>query len=157
MLLGAWEVPMSSRCCLLLLLVAFPALVFAQTASEIDHPANRANLFPATTDGIHLEMVFNYNVTDPNIESGVVDMVWGSSYATQPAGVYNSSYIPYSVDNFTNSLAWYQANHPDWLEYLCDQKTLAFEFGSTTLAPLDFSNPAVRAYQWANWTDAPLA
>jgi len=148
---------MSSRCCLLLLLVAFPALVFAQTASEIDHPASRANLFPATTDGIHLEMVFNYNVIKPGIESGVVDMVWGSNYATQPAGVYNTSYIPYSVDNFTNSVAWYQAHHPDWLEYLCDEKTLAFEFGATTLAPLDLANPAVQAYQWANWVDAPLA
>ena len=46
---------------------------------------------------------------------------------------------------------------PDWLEYLCDRKTLAFEFGSTSLAPIDFANPAVRAYQWANWVDAPLA
>ena len=148
---------MSSRCCLIAFALLFPALLLGQATSDFGHPASRANLFPATTDGIHLEMVFNYNVTDPNIESGVVDMVWGSSYARQPAGVYNSAYIPYSVDNFTNSLAWYQANHPDWLEYLCDQKTLAFEFGATTLAPLDFANPAVQAFQWANWVDAPLA
>jgi len=150
---------MSSRCFAFLLL--FPALLSAQSSdvnpSDFGHPASRANLFPPTNDGIHLEMVFNYNVGDPATESGVVDMVWGSSYATQPANVYNSTYIPYSVDNFTNSLAWYQANHPDWLEYLCDRKTLAFEFGSTTLAPLDFANPAVQAYQWANWVDAPLA
>src|ERR1700686_671659 len=102
-------------------------------------------------------MVFNYNVTDPKIEACVVDMVWGSNYALAPASVYNTAYIPYSVDNFTNTVAWYQANHPDWLEYLCDQKTLAFEFGTTTLAPLDFANPAVRAYQWRLWVDAPLA
>jgi hypothetical protein len=36
----------------------------------------RTQYFPDTTDGIHLEMVFNYNVTDPKIEAGVVDMVW---------------------------------------------------------------------------------
>lgn len=148
---------MSSRCCLILSLLLLPALLFAQTASEADRPASRANLFPSTVDGIHLEMVFNYNVIKPAIESGTVDMVWGSNYATQPADVYNTSYIPYSVDNFTNSVAWYQAHHPDWLEYLCDEKTLAFEFGATTLAPLDFANPAVQAYQWVNWVDAPLA
>ena len=136
--------------CVLVLLILM-ATSFAQTS------AARTQYFPDTTDGIHLEMVFNYNVPDPKAEAGVVDMVWGSNYAVQPAGVYNTSYIPYSVDNFTNSVAWYQANHPDWLEYLCDQKTLAFEFGTTTLAPLDFANPAVQTYQWANWVDAPLA
>jgi len=117
----------------------------------------RTQYFPDTTDNIHLEMVFNYNVTDINTESGVVDMVWASDYPDQPASVYNTVYIPYSVDNFTHSVAWYQHYHPDWLEYLCDRKTLAFEFGSTNLAPIDFANPGVRSYQWANWVDAPLA
>lgn len=117
----------------------------------------RTQYFPDTTNNIHLEMVFNYNVTDINTESGVVDMVWASNYPNQPADVYNTVYIPYSVDNFTHTVAWYQKNHPDWLEYLCDRKTLAFEFGSTALAPIDFANPKVRAYQWANWVDAPLA
>ena len=87
----------------------------------------RSQYFPDTTDNIHLEMVFNYNVTDINTESGVVDMVWASDYPDQPASVYNTVYIPYSVDNFTHSVAWYQHYHPDWLEYLCDRKTLAFE------------------------------
>ncbi len=117
----------------------------------------RTQFFPDTTNNIHLEMVFNYNVTNINTEAGVVDMVWASNYRTEPPRVYNTSYIPYSVDNFTNSVAWYQQHHPDWLEYLCDRKTLAFEFGATTLAPIDFANPAVQAYQWANWVDAPLA
>jgi len=117
----------------------------------------RTQYFPDTTNNIHLEMVFNYNVTDINTEVGVVDMVWASNYPNEPAGVYNTVYIPYSVDNFTNTVAWYQRHHPDWLEYLCDRKTLAFEFGSTSLAPIDFANPEVQAYQWANWVDAPLA
>jgi len=117
----------------------------------------RTQYFPNTSDGIHLEMVFNYNLADLKNELGHVDMVWGANYPLQPPGVYNTAYIPYSVDNFTNTVAWYQQHHPDWLEYLCDRKTLAYEFGSTTLAPIDFSNPAVQAYQWRNWVDAPLS
>ncbi len=128
----------------------------AQDAPSSD-TSPRTQFFPNTTDGIHLEMVFNYNLPNPSPESGVVDMVWGSNWAKLPKDVYNTSYIPYSVDNYTNSVAWYQANHPDWLEYLCDEKTLAFEFGATTLAPLNFASPEVRAYQWAAWVDAPLA
>lgn len=125
--------------------------------SFTDAARPRTQYFPNTSDGIHLEMVFNYNLANPQSEEGKVDMVWGSNFADQPKGVYNTSYIPYSVDNFTNSVAWYQANHPDWLEYLCDRKTLAFEFGSTSLAPLNFASEEVRGYQWAQWVDAPLA
>jgi len=118
----------------------------------------RGSLFPQTPSGIHLEMVFNYDLSQSQLseETGVVDLVWGSSYATLPAGMYNSAYIPYSEDNFTYSVAWYQANHPDWLEYQCDQMTLAYEYGSD-LAPLDIANPAVQQFQWQNWVDAPLA
>lgn len=129
-------------------------LCFAQT--EYSSGSARTQYFPDTTNNIHLEMVFNYNVTNINTEAGVVDMVWASNYPTEPPRVYNTTYIPYSVDNFTNSVSWYQQHHPDWLEYLCDRKTLAFEFGATNLAPIDFANPAVQAYQWANWVDAPL-
>jgi len=137
------------------LLVICAAGCFGQTESGVA----RGGDFPRTDDNIHLEMVFNYDLTQSQLgtETGVVDLVWGSSWPTLPPGMYNSAYIPYSVDNFTHVVRWYEANHPDWLEYLCDKKTLAFEFGTTTLAPLDFSNPAVQAYQWANWTDAPLA
>lgn len=129
----------------------------AASAAAADAP--RGALFPRTTDGIHLEMVFNYWLGPGELgrESGAVDLVWGSSYPALPQGMYNTAYIPYSVDNFSKPVAWYQAHHPDWLEYQCDGKTLAFEFGSTTLAPLDFASPGVRAYQWANGVDWPLS
>jgi hypothetical protein len=130
------------------MLLCLPATSIAQS---------RSNLFPRTANDVHLEMVFNYNQKDLTKETGVVDIVWGSSYASEPPGMYNTAYIPYSVDNFEFSISWYQQNHPDWLEYLCDEKTLAFEFGSTSLAPLDFANPTVQAFQWTNWVDAPLA
>jgi hypothetical protein len=119
----------------------------------------RSGGFPRTHDNIHLEMVFNYGLTKSQLsmETGVVDQVWGSDWANLPKGMYNVAYIPISVDNFTKSVKWYKTNHPDWLEYKCDQKTLAFEFGAKNLAPLDFTNPAVQAFQHANWIDAPLA
>jgi len=136
----------------------FLTIVFGVAVGFAQSPSKpRTQYFPNTSDNIHLEMVFNYNVTDVNTESGVVDMVWASNYPNEPADVYNTAYIPYSVDNFTHPVAWYLRNHPDWLEFRCDRKTLAFEFGSTSLAPIDFANPKVRAYQWANWVDAPLA
>jgi len=142
-----------STLCLRMVCLIVASLAFSSAAGG----QNRGSLFPPTTDNVHLEMVFNYDQKDLNQETGNVDLVWGSSYATQPPGMYNSYYIPYSVDNFTYDVAWYRAHHPDWLEYHCDRKTLAFEFGDKSHAPLDFANPAVRQFQYANWVDAPLA
>ncbi len=144
---------MVARFAIALSCACFSLLLLASSAEA----GARGRVFPRTAENIHLEMVFNYLEPDPNVETGVVDMVWGSDYATLPVGVYNTSYIPISVDNFTHTVAWYQKHHPDWLEYQCDRKTLAFEFGATNLAPLDFTNLDVQAYQWANWVDAPLA
>jgi len=127
------------------------------TLAQAGAAQDRTSLFPLTTDNIHLEMVFNFDQQDLSKETGAVDLVWGSSSATEPPGMYNSAYIPYAEDNYGYSISWYQANHPDWLEYRCDKKTLAFEFGSTTLAPLDFANPEVQQFQWTNWVDTPLA
>jgi len=144
---------------LALLLVCLAVFYAAPIAAQVGSEGVRSEPFPKTEDNIHLEMVFNYQLAQSQLdtETGVVDVVWGSSWATLPTGMYNSAYIPYSVDNFTYSVKWYKTNHPDWLEYICDKKHLAFEFGSRSLAPLDFSNPAVQAFQWANWVDAPIA
>jgi Hypothetical glycosyl hydrolase family 15 len=134
------------------------ACVLASLAPALPVRAqSRGSLFPQTTGNVHLEMVFNYDQQDLTQETGPVDLVWGSSYPTEPAGMYNSAYIPYSVDNFTYPVSWYRKNHPDWLEYHCDRKTLAYEFGNASHAPLDFSNPEVQQFQWSNWVDAPLS
>jgi hypothetical protein len=116
----------------------------------------RGSLFPDTSANVHLEMVFNSSVRNPSVESGVVDMVWGSSYPSRPAGVYNTAYMAYSVDSGAHTVAWFTRNHPDWLEYRCDRKSLAFQFGDRSNAPLDFTNPAVQAYQWSAYTDPQL-
>ncbi|HEX4861688.1 MAG TPA: putative glycoside hydrolase [Rhizomicrobium sp.] len=125
--------------------------------------ATRRGDFPPTKFDIHLEMVFNsvlFNDGHLGDETGNVDLVWGSYSPDQPPGMYNSFYIPIPVDDAfgaTHDVSWYQANHPDWLEYKCDQTTLAYTFGDTSRAPLDFANPQVRAYQWSNWIDPALA
>jgi hypothetical protein len=124
----------------------------------------RSGRFPDTRTGIHLEMVFNlvpFQTGHLSDESGVIDVVWGSYSPDQPPDVVNAFYIPFSVDDPFSSnshdIAWYQANHPDWMEYKCDRVTLAYQFGDTARAPLDFANPAVRAYQWSSAIDPALA
>src|SRR5262249_2332903 len=47
-------------------------------------------------------------------------------------------------------LSWFQANHPDWIEYRCDRSSVAYEFGQTTAIPLDTSNPV--ALSWLEST-----
>jgi Hypothetical glycosyl hydrolase family 15 len=133
------------------------ALIPSEARLAAPRNLGHARRFPDTSSNVHLEMVFNYDQKNLNAESGVVDMVWGSSYATKPKGIYNTAYIPYSVDNLTYPLNWYQKNHPDWLEYKCDRTSLAFQFGAKNLAPLDFTNPAVQAFQWSRWVDPQLA
>src|SRR5579885_2988590 len=85
----------------LCLLIILSALTISE--AQLSSSKARTQYFPDTTNNIHLEMVFNYNVADINSESGVVDVVWASDYPDQPADVYNTAYVPYSVDNFTNT------------------------------------------------------
>jgi hypothetical protein len=115
----------------------------------------RSGPFPETKKNIHLEMVFNA-ASDINQETGIVDLVWGSYLPTTPPGMYNSSYMPFFVDNRAGfDVAWYQAHHADWLAYKCDRTSLAY-LDEKHQPPLDFANPAVQAYQQANWIDQPL-
>jgi len=80
-----------------------------------------------------------------------VDLVWGSKYPTQPEGVYNLYYYPFDRDRdggtggLHHDITWFLANHPDWIEYTCDRKTPAYEYGDPNV-PLDITNPAVIDY-----------
>lgn len=62
--------------------IAFYACVAVVVLASSAEGGVRGRQFPRTAENIHLEMVFNYNEPDPNVESGVVDVVWGSNYAT---------------------------------------------------------------------------
>lgn len=115
--------------------------------------------FIDTWNNIHVLQGFDYNIADPTTVAARYDFVWGAStynVAAWRAGnpnIFLTYYIPFDRDYGTfidntalHNLAWWQANHPDWVLYRCDKKTPAY-FGSDPNVPLDFSNAAVIAWQ----------
>ena len=87
------------------------------------------------------------------------DAVWGTVHpslwdAAHP-GMIVSDYFILGLDRQAvsgHSLAWFQANHPDWLLYACDASgtpthDLATMSGVPDGIPLDIANPAVLDYQ----------
>jgi len=132
--------------------LALAAAVLA--AAPPSAQAARPGPFPRTSSGVHIEIPFNTYIDDLDDEKGAVDVVWGSRVANLPPGVYNSSYMPFFVDNRSGfDEQWYRDHHPDWLAYACDKKTLAY-LDDKHQPPLDFANPAVRRFQWQTWIDA---
>jgi hypothetical protein len=111
---------------------------------------------PATDDGIHLALAFDYRVSDPTSLAPVVDYVWGGSLPSA-GGPTTDAYMPFDLEwdslagGPLHTLAWFRANHPDWIVYKCDRTTPAAYPGidPNVEPPLDFTNPAVRAYQWS--------
>lgn len=100
-------------------------------------------------DGIGRGQVFDNSIPNRSVYAGLVQFVWGASSLAQPADAVPSAYMPAFRDfDKTHTLAWYQANHPDWVVYLADRTTPAWEFGNTTYVPIDIQNPAVRSYYW---------
>ncbi len=117
------------------------ALAHSASAAR-PHPVGLVN----TTSGIHVAQSFNFNIPAPKIEVHRVNLVWGSRWPTTPKGVYNAFYVPYDRADLQHPLAWFVANHPDWIEYQCDQHTPAYEYNDSNV-PLDITNPAVVAFQ----------
>jgi hypothetical protein len=96
---------------------------------------------PTTT--VQVGLVFNYKLADPKIEAGRISVVWGA-VSGSPPGVLNLLYA--SQTGAQVSLAWLRQNHPDWIEYKCNRRTIAYQFGSVKHVPVDFANPDVQ--QW---------
>lgn len=121
-------------------------------------PSPRRGEFPPTPSGVHLNLVFNYLVKNLRHEIGVVDVVWGSR-SPNPKQVVNQFYTPFERDGPygrpAHSLQWWKQNHPDWIEYRCDRKTVAFEFKERNV-PFDIANPAATAYQRTSAVDPAL-
>jgi putative glycosyl hydrolase-like family 15 (GHL15) protein len=86
-------------------------------------------------------MVFNYKVSDPKVEVGRVSVVWGAGSGA-PSEVRNLLYA--SQTEAAVSLSWLRQNHPDWIEYKCDRRTIPYQFGSRKQIPVDFTNPDVQ-------------
>jgi hypothetical protein len=138
--------------------VSAPPLSGAPGRSSLTDLRTRREQFPPTAGGIHLNLVFNYLVKDLDRELGVIDIVWGAR-SPRPTQVYNQFYTPFERDGpygTSHGLAWWKRNHPDWIEYRCDRRNVAFEFGERRDVPFDIANPAVLAYQRTSAVDPAL-
>lgn len=85
---------------------------------------------------------------------GTRGMLWSTANRTDTPvpGVYTLRYtLAYRiyfnpVGNIDTLLGWLYTNHPDWIEYLADRTTPAYEFSDTQFPPVDISNPAVVSF-----------
>jgi hypothetical protein len=99
-------------------------------------------------------LTFDYRLSTSQIPqiASRTDFVWGSGWPAQwhaaNPKTYVSYYLTWNQDTSGQNLAWWNANHPDWVMYQCDQKTPATVSGYSELI-LDISNPAVQAWQMA--------
>jgi len=108
-------------------------------------------------NGVARAQIFDGGCTQADIARyrGRVDFTWGARYLDwQPSDVLASRYVQpeilYSHTPPTSwkdyDLAWFRANHPDWVMYKNDRVTPAY--GSGTWVPLDLSNPDVREWHF---------
>lgn len=118
--------------------------------------------FADTTGRVGLFQEFDRMMTSGQIHSdaGRYDGVWGASQAqpwlsVHPGMVVMRYFIPQEDRSILSGhdLAWWQANHPDWILYACTADgTPTHDFaywGGVDRAdvPLDFHNPQVIDYQ----------
>ncbi len=155
----------------LLSMLTVPLLSCARGAAQSSSASNSGRnqlaggsgirAFLDTWDNIHVFQDFDYNIRGAGLTTLAkrYGAVWGSYvehnqalHAANP-DMYLGYYIPFNRDWGTfpgywsrKDLAYWQANHPDWVLYQCDRKTPAYEFGDPNI-PLDISNPAVIAWQ----------
>lgn len=96
-------------------------------------------------------------------EAQYEDAVWGTfspSYwqAAHPGMIVSRYLMPFDDDNSISGhdLAWWQANHPDWILYACDQQgnptTYVARADGFPDVTLDIHNPQVIQYQMQNET-----
>lgn len=115
--------------------------------------------FIDTWSNIHLFLTFDYGISDPTPIANHYDFVWGADKANVAAfrsgnpNIFITYYVPFHRDSGTFSnpgayrgLTYWKAAHPDWILYKCDRVTPAYASGDPDI-PLDFSNPAVVAWQ----------
>lgn len=116
-----------------------------------------------TTVGFHAIQIFDerrnnfISIAEATANGGRYGAVWGSRQPTVIPWQTNNPknrpllYTLFDADSpnqFGQNLEWWQKNHPDWILYECDKRTVAYVPGLPEV-PLDFSNPAVPAYQAA--------
>lgn len=119
-----------------------------------------------SSEGVHSFVVFDYHLENDTAHVEAIapryDFVWGASAGTVPhwrkgnPDIVVSQYIQWNLApgwNLTcSNLAWLQANHPEWLLYKCDRKTLQMHDAKFPL--IDVSQPAVVEWQLAQLAGA---
>ncbi len=121
-----------------------------------------ADAVTSTAARIGIAHIFDNGITTSQIASypNRYDVIWGSFNpgpwrAANPSALVSLYYI-LEEDNVTYSkrtLAWWQANHPDWILYACTAsgsptKEVAYTPGvGFADIPLDIHNPSVVSYQ----------
>lgn len=111
-----------------------------------------------TTDGIHTGMV-DETRSEITSEEGKIDYVWSAKRPQaghQPHKTFYQKFDRAGGDPGNNSFPhyyskdWFLQNHPDWLVYLCDKHSLAYEYHDPQV-PLDITNAQVRQFMLNNW------
>lgn len=135
------------------LLVAFSAAGRFQAWASTPHiDSNALSQLPNTWENIHLGAIGGsfqpVNGLDASPLIGFV--MWGNHPFSYLPGVANHArYCKWGQATSTApDINWFEQNHPDWLSYTNDRKTLAYYRYGTLVdyahAPLDFTNPAVQ-------------
>ncbi len=77
-----------------------------------------------------------------------VGFVWGDNKMFGSAvGVELGQYSAGYRATPAHDTEWFYAHHPDWIVYLNDRRTVAYEYGNRRATPLDIGNPEVIAWK----------
>lgn len=110
----------------------------------------------STASGLPRAQFFDYHITNQSVYAGRVYYLWGAGGVSQPSPVVASKYVPYARDpDKTHTLAWYQANHPEWVVYTCDRTTPAYgyTYPNGNNMSVDITNPALRDWFYSNFVE----
>lgn len=136
------------------------AAVPSAATPEFDAAAQPNAALTDTWTNIHPYIIFDGEITPSAATQNAYryNFVWGTDKpaawkAGNPA-IITSFYVPFDGDfTMSRDLTWWKTNHPSWILYKCDHRTLA-NLGGDHNVPLDISNPAV--VRWQMSTYAPV-
>lgn len=107
-------------------------------------PGRGYSLPPIVIERIGRAQIFDHLLKDKSVLTGRRDVLWAAARAGPAVpGVYSISIMTEDRDlTDGHDLAWFSANHPDWIVYGCDGQATR-EFNDKYVS-LDIGNPRVR-------------
>ena len=152
----------SVACLVTALTTAFTCLAAPLSTAPATAAAPHPQAHVARTrvmDGIQLGIAFDYNAPNASALSENVAYIWGGYFLNwilplhplvpRIDGYMSFDSDPWSQSSPGHSLQYWRSVHPDWIVYRCDRRTPAYYSSNDTSVSLDFTNPAVRAWQLA--------